>query len=88
MDRSRHSIAFRKILGGALIPLGLGAAVVAAGLALLAAVYLITYPVSRLAPEAAASLELLDRNGNLLRSPLRGGAAGHLDSVWARWRRR
>jgi penicillin-binding protein 1C len=55
-----------------LIPLG--AAVVAAGLALLAAVYLVDYPVGKLAPEAAASLELVDRSGNLLRAlPIRGG---------------
>ena len=74
MDHSRHWIAFRKILGRFLIPLGLGAVATTAGLALLAAVCLVDYPVGRLAPEAAASLELLDRNGNLLRSlPVRGG---------------
>ena len=51
-----------------------GAVAVAAGLAFLAAVYLVDYPANRLAPEAAASLELLDRNGNRLHSlPVRGG---------------
>ena len=59
------------------IPLGLGAAAGAAAVALLAAVTLVDYPVGRLAPETAASLELVDRNGNLLRSlPIRGGGRG------------
>jgi penicillin-binding protein 1C len=39
-----------------------------------AAVYLVDYPASGLAPESATSLELLDRDGNLLRAlPIRGG---------------
>jgi len=74
MDHSRNRIAFRKILARFSIPLGLGAVAIAAGLALVAAVYLVDYPVNRLAPEAAASLQLLDRDGHLLRAlPLRGG---------------
>jgi len=74
MDHSRNRIAFRKILARFSIPLGLGAVAIAAGLALVAAVYLVDYPVNRLAPEAAASLQLFDRDGHLLRAlPLRGG---------------
>jgi penicillin-binding protein 1C len=74
MDHSRYRIAFRKILAKFSISLGLGAVAIAAGFAFVAAVYLVDYPVNRLAPEAATSLELLDRDGHLLRAlPVRGG---------------
>jgi len=52
--------------------LAAGAVAVAAGLAFVATVCLVNYPVDRLAP--AASLELLDRDGRLLRAlPVHGG---------------
>jgi len=65
-----------------------GAVAVAAGLAFLAAVYLVDYPANRLAPEAAASLNfsIATATGCI---PCRCAAADGLPgSGWARWRRR